>query len=364
MSRRRRQARQEAAGRAQPAAPAPPAPAGPFRRWRKLLLAAALAAGAGLGAVAVRQARLQNPAEPVHAVAAPVPANPREAVDALQREAVQVAGRLVRDFPSQPDAFVVQGSVQSGLGNSAAAMTAWERCLELDPTRTDLYYGMGWYAVEKGEYEKASALMRKAVERTPRVQGFRHLLAIADSFLGRQTNAVAWLEEELRLFPAAIESRSLLGEQYMQLKQYELAKKNFEAVLRAQPGHKKACYGLMTSCARLGLADEAKRYRERFAKMKAEELQTLIRESTSYDDLKTARQKAAAAHTDAGRIYANKGRHDQAEQHWLRAAALDPQDPNCRACLVQLYQAMNRPNDAGRVAHELRGLQREPQPRR
>ncbi len=64
----------------------------------------------------------------------------------------------------------------------------------------------------------------------------------------------------------------------------------------------------------------------------------------------------ARTHTDVGMIYAEHGDTRKAEEHWRRAAVLDPKDIACREKLAALYERTRREPEALQVCEQLRRI--------
>ena len=77
-------------------------------------------------------------AGPERPAAAPEPsAGSPVTVEALKKEATEVAARLRRDYPLDIDPIALTGTVHHLLGNSEEAVTCWQECVRRDP-------GGGW----------------------------------------------------------------------------------------------------------------------------------------------------------------------------------------------------------------------------
>jgi tetratricopeptide (TPR) repeat protein len=126
--------------------------------------------------------------------------------------------------------------------------------------------------------------------------------------------------------------------------------------LEINPNYTEACYGLISTSARLGQKDEAARYREKFKEMKAHDWQTLPDERDFVLHQRFAvksRRRASKTHTNAGILYYEHGRRQTAEKHWLRAAELDPANTGCREELMSLYQQNGRNAEALKICEQL-----------
>lgn len=271
---------------------------------------------------------------------------PEETIKALKREAVELAGRLSRDFPDRVESLIIVGNVYGRHGHSAEALKCWEKCLELEPDRADVYYQMGEVALVKGEFDKTLALWRKAQKINPEMPGIHYALGRALMHLGRPEEAIQELEKEVQIASGSSMCHYLLGQAYFQVKEYEKSKHSYERAAELQPDLWNAYYGLTTVCARLGETDKAKQYREKFQKLKAQELKVSINRSLAHDDLAVVRRDLAQTYTEAGLLYRQEGHPRTAEQHWLRAAALDPKNTGCREHLALLYLGDRREHQA------------------
>jgi tetratricopeptide (TPR) repeat protein len=274
-------------------------------------------------------------------------------IKALQEEALQVVDALRDEFPGSSDPLVLLGNLHNTLGNSDAAAACWQRCLETDPKRADAYRGLGLVAMRKGQYEKALGLWRKALQIKPEMSGVRTLSARALMALGRPEEAVAPLKKDIEISPDAGTSYFELGQAYRQLKEYEKAKESYQAAVRIRPDYTNAYYGLALACQRLGRTDEFGTYMEEFQRLKAHNRQTDRDLRSAYDDVTSARQSVAQTHTEAGQVYFGHGNLQSAQQHWQRAARLDPKNTVCRMQLVAVYVEGQKDREALQVCEEL-----------
>ncbi len=280
-------------------------------------------------------------------------------IEVLTEEATRVAVHLVACFPNSLDAHDLAARVYYRFGNSAEAVRLWERCLELNPGFISAYNGMGLAAVDKQQYEKGAALLRKALQLDPAsIEASTHL-ANALMNLGKLEEVVAVLETAVEYNPRSMPSFVLLGQAYLQLKQYQKAKQSFQAAAEITPDYKNTYYGLARACAKLGQEAEAREYREKYKKLGAEDLKQRIDGGKAFDDLLSVRRSVAQTHTDAGRIHARQGNLRIAERLWQRAADLDPNSTLCRMELASLYERNGQEREALEVCEQLREIDPE-----
>jgi tetratricopeptide (TPR) repeat protein len=265
---------------------------------------------------------------------------------ALRKEQLDVALSLLAAFPDDTNAAFLVGMAYFEQGNVVDAEEYLEKSLKLQPHRADAYDHLGRIALLKGQNDKALMLFRRALEIDPATSGIHFRIAKAQVFLGSLEDAVSELQKDIEIFPQASESHSLLGETYLQLKDYLKAKENFEAAIRIKPDYTNAYYGLATACSRLGLKDESKDARLKFKQLETEDQKAGRHWRQVWDPLMVTHRSTAHTHTDIGRVYNEYGYPDKAEQLWQKAAALDPNNIECRFHLSALYLQKNKLIDA------------------
>jgi len=258
-------------------------------------------------------------------------------VKALEAEAFEVIDRLMKSFPGNATPLALMGTVHERFGNGGEAMKWWTRCLKMDPRRADVHASMARFALGAGQYEQAVERWRKAMKIKPAIPGGRIGLGGALMGLGKAKEAVAILEEEIAAAPGRAKPHSLLGKAYLESGQFDKAEKQYRRAVSLQGDLTGAYYGLSMACARLGQKARAREYMEKFRKLKSRDRDNEVNRKHAYDDVPAVRQLVALAYTQAGMLYKGSGYLIQAEQHWDKAAALDPKNPICRAMLGSLY---------------------------
>jgi protein O-GlcNAc transferase len=267
-------------------------------------------------------------------------------VAALKKEEMRLVETLMRQFPDSVDAILLTGNVHAGHGDTVGAFEFWKKALEREPRRADVYHSMGRFAMAKGQYQEAINHWRKALEIDPQISGVHNGIARALMGLGKQAEAIEELKKDIQVSPDSSFSYFLLGQGYLQEKEYEKAKDNYAKAIALQPNLTNAYYGLFTVCSRLGQQAEAKKYMALFRKLKAEDMKVLKDRNDARDDAAAMQKNAAETYMRAGRIYQAKGKMAEAEQLLKRAAALDTENSIYLMRLASLYQMTNRTADA------------------
>jgi tetratricopeptide (TPR) repeat protein len=263
-------------------------------------------------------------------------------IEALKKEAIDIAVQLTKDFPGDVRAIFLLGDIYKSLGSSAKAAECWEKCLEINPNYADAYHNLGRIAFQKAKYEKAVELWRKAVGINPELPGIYNSLGSALMCLGKTREAVKAFQKDIEISGQSIHSQFMLGEQYQLLEEYENAKKCYETVIKIKPDYTSAYHGLATVCERLGENDKSRDFMEKFKKLKLLEMKALKERDSAFNDLVSVRQTVAEAHTDVGRLYYSRRNPAKAEKLLQRAAALDPKQSKCRVLLASMYEQGQR----------------------
>ncbi len=274
-------------------------------------------------------------------------------VEELNREAIEVAEQLLQRYPNSSDALALMGTVYDHQGKTAEATAHWQACLKIDPERADVYAALASVALEQDEYDRAVELSRQAAKLAPGAAGSYRDLGRALIAQGQVAEAVEVLRREIRQYPRARISNFLLAGAHLQLRQYEDAKRAYEAEIAIQPDFAKAYHGLMVVCARLGEKAESKQYAEKFRELdKTAWSEHLDRRGMS-DLLDKVRGNVARTHADAGRIYARHADYDVAERLMRRAARIDPNNWSVRQEMANVYLLNGQRRRAGELCDEL-----------
>jgi len=280
-------------------------------------------------------------------------------VAALKKEEMELAERLMKEFPNSEDPIVLMGNVQSNHGNATEAMRYWEKGLELNPRRADVYAAMAWLAMAKADYDKAIARWRKALEIEPQMPGAHNTIGRALMGLGKQKDAIEEFKKDIQISPQSSVSYFWLGQAYLQMKEYDKAKENYETAVSLQPDLTNAYHGLLTVCTRLKQRAEAQEYMAIFNKLKAEDRKDLKGRKVAFDDATAMRKGVAKTYMHAGQMYRDRGDPQKALELLERAVALDPENTVYLMKLAALYGTSNQIAEALQVHKKISEI--EPQ---
>ena len=281
---------------------------------------------------------------------------PETAEDAAE-EALQAVRRLTQAYPQSADAFGLLGSTLYLYGNAVDAVKWWNKCLEADPDRDAEHRMLGVAASDRGEYEEAARLLRRAREINANLPNIDIYQAKVFLEMGKPQLAATMLEKTLETSPSPHEHHFLLGQAYSQLKQYEKAIENYEASAKLKPLNSAIYFGLANAHTRLGQRDEAAGYREKFKNLRAEEQRVLAerRKNEAYGSEKGIRI-LAKTHADTGLVYEAYRNLPMAQHHWQRAADVDPKNTTSRERLFNLHNKNRRWTEALEICRQLREI--------
>jgi tetratricopeptide (TPR) repeat protein len=233
----------------------------------------------------------------------------------------------VDKYPLDPAPLCLLAQTHLQFGDTDLAEAGWDKCLALDRGFVEAYLGIGSVCVERGEHERAEASLRKALALAPDSPQVSVLLATTLIHQGKFRETVALLESRVQDATAPMPCFLLLGQAYLQLKDYAKAKPCYETAVRMAPEFANAHYGLAMTCTRLGRQQEAQEHFKRFKETESSRLARQIKDARRPDDDARVRKTAAATYAAAADIYAAHGAASEAARHRREAERLDSAGP-------------------------------------
>ena len=339
-------------------------PPGGIRRVRRISLWACLAVGGILAAgyywqISKHSLRDSNahsdvPITDVWAKALSTPPlTDRATLKELEQETMRVVEQFVADCPNTPASLHQRARLQYTLGKVDDAQKTWMKCLQLDPVFPEAHYGLGYMAWEQSDYVSATDHFLRVLGSCPDDLRIPYLLGDALMKQGKMREAVAVLERNVQTGNASVAVIACLGQAYLQLREYERAKRAFEIVIQADPNHKQAHYGLAKAHARLGEREESQQCMEKFKSLTTKSLREHAHEIRAFDDVESARELLTSTYTEIGKAYSNQGLNKEAEEMWQRAAILDSAALECRTRLLRFYDLNKRTDEAVQICKQL-----------
>jgi len=271
---------------------------------------------------------------------------PEQEVAVLKKEELELVRTLMRDFPNKANPIMLMGNVWERHGDAIKAMEFFNKVLEKDPNRADVYKGIGWFYMHKEQYDQAISYWQKALENDPNIPGVHNSIALALMGQNKQDEAIGELEKDIGISPRSSFSYFLLGQLYLRRKDYDKSRSNYEKAIEIEPNYTNAYYGLFTLSTRLNQREKAKEYMATFRKLKAEDMKVLKDRNKAVDDLIDMQKGAAETYMLAGQMYQAGKNFQKAEELLKRATTLDPNNILCLERLASLYLTSNRITDA------------------
>lgn len=274
-------------------------------------------------------------------------------VGRLIREASEVVTNLQEQFPEQPEVLDVAARLHARFGRTKRAVEIWKHLLELDPRSSAACRAIAATALEKGELAEAETYFRKALELEPDSSSLPVHLGETLLNRGQVPEAIQVLEAHRRRNPQTFATLALLGQAYVQAKEYTQARECLEVAIEIEPGFTNQYLSLATACARLGDKVNAERYMNKFRELKTRDERTHRQMLKTSNDEAVARQSAAEIYLGAGQVRVSLGDVATGEQLLLRAVQLCPRDIESRMVLAWLYGRQGREEEAARVLDQV-----------
>jgi superkiller protein 3 len=287
------------------------------------------------------------------------PISTKQEVVALKKEELELAEQLMRDIPGRDGSLVIMGNLCYRHGDVIKALEYWNKALQINPKRVDVYRSMALSSMKKGKFTEAVAQFRKALEIQPDLPDVYSNIGHAYMMSGRPTEAIESLKKDLLISPNSDFAYFLLGQTYLQQKEYEKAKESYETAIKIKPDYTNAYYGLASVYAKLGNRDKAKEYSENFKKLKAGNRKNLKGRKIKYDDFVETQKSAATTYINVGRMYRENGNLIKAEELLKQAAGLNPENVVCFLELATLYQVSKQPSKALQMYKKVSEIQPE-----
>ncbi|MBI2962605.1 MAG: adenylate/guanylate cyclase domain-containing protein [Deltaproteobacteria bacterium] len=159
--------------------------------------------------------------------------SPAEAAE----EARRAAQRGIELDEADPWAQLALGVVSAFAGDLARAVPAFERAIELNPSLTMAYQGLG-VALSAERPDEAIRILEKGIRLSPRdpfLYLFHHQIAVAHMMAGRYEEAIAAEEQSVRLRADQPHLYRVLGACYGYLGRADRARAALDEMLRLSP---------------------------------------------------------------------------------------------------------------------------------
>ncbi len=162
--------------------------------------------------------------------------------------------------PASPEAFALAAELlsQEGRLDDAEALLVNARALKPDLPGVD--YSLGAIELRRGDYAKASELLRRDLERYPRHPAAWHAMGEALLGLGSQAESVEALRRAIWLDTGSVKSHILLAKIYMDQDLLELAEDTVRRAIQIDPQSYEAHFLQSRIYYKTGRSDRARQH--------------------------------------------------------------------------------------------------------
>jgi tetratricopeptide (TPR) repeat protein len=217
----------------------------------------------------------------------------------------------------------------------------------LDPGTLARLRSLGYVAGSADDSQSAEA----GADPKDRIKDFREYgRALNLASEGRIDESDLILERLLARYPDLVEVRTNLAWNEQQAERYEQAVRDYQQVVKMDPGDMKAHYNLGVSLCRLGKLDEARREFQAalaispFFVPADDALGSMALQKKDYNQARALFEHVLAlspydydAHFNLGTLSALQGQWDAGERHLRLAMSVDPANPEPHNALGELY---------------------------
>jgi len=266
---------------------------------------------------------------------------------------IEALRELLREIGPVPQVFHVLAQGFQAFGKTDVGELLWKHCLELDTDFLPAYSALAELFASRGEHDEAIKFYEKTISLDPDSPVFPAKLACEYMAIGKVAETVELLERYRPVFPSNVPILAMLGQAYVQRKEYSAARNVLERVIQLAPEYTNAYYGLAQAATALGDRESANRYLEVFQRLKKQDEQAHRDELKTLDDLKSVRRRAAQLLSSIAAVYLAHNLPERAEKTLQKALDFDEQDPAARELLAWLYHRQGRAGELEKMLGEL-----------
>ena len=231
---------------------------------------------------------------------------------------------LLKRAPNVAAVQAVNGTLQVGRNNAAAARTAYERALVLEPGSTEALSGLTLLDIQAKNPAGAIARLNAAIGQKPQDPSLLLLAAQAHSAGGDQQRAEQLLRQSVEIDPRFTPGYTTLAQLFMRQRRLDEARAEFEGMAKRDPSAvgPRTMVGLLLEAQ--GKQDDARK---------------------SYEATVSGSNDAPVAANNLAYIYAEQGTNlDIALQLATSAKQKLPDDPNVDDTIGWIYYKKNLPS--------------------
>jgi len=213
----------------------------------------------------------------------------------------------------------------------AVALSAQAMLVPVVLAQSADYQAEGAKALDAKQYSTAADLFAKAVAADPQDYAAQFQLALADSLLGKDAEAISHYKTVLELKPDLYQAQLNLGILFVRGKEPAAAVPLLQSAAEQKPQEFRPRFYLAAALISTGQIDQAQ---------------------AAYATAVELNPSSAAAESGLGHALAQQGHRAEAEPHFRKAAALDPAYKDALLELASLYETNRQPAEAIAIYRE------------
>ena len=229
--------------------------------------------------------------------------------------------RSIDADPTNPNRWLTTGVACREMGRTSDAIEHFRKAAELQPDLAIPYMNLGAIYYDTGEFSMAIEYFRKAIALQPDLADAHMSLGAVYRRVGQYADAIEALEKAVALRPHHAATHGNLGTTYREAGQNKNAIEHFERSIALRPHHRRTLVNLAVACSDAGQNDRAIE---------------LLKEAVAIQP------EYAAAHASLGAIYGRIGQFDTSIQYLSRALELQPDYVEAHKNLGLSYRAKGR----------------------
>ena len=239
--------------------------------------------------------------------------NPSAALDAYKRA-------LDAD-PSKPNRWLTVGITYRKMGQSEKAIEYFSEAVNLRPDLPVPYMNLGAAYSDMGQFDKAIEYTRRAIALQPDLTNAHMNLGALFQRTGQLAKSIEHIQKAIVLQPKSATTHGNLGRAYRLAGQHARAILHLEKANTLRPRHTHTLVDLALACSDAGQNDRAIE---------------LLKEAVAIQP------EHAAAHANLGAVYGIIGRYDTGIQYLERALELQPDHARAHRNLGLIHRARGR----------------------
>ena len=269
--------------------------------------------------------------------------------------ALQAYKRALDLDPTNPNRWLTVGNFCRKTGLYSSAIQYYNEAVELLPDHAIPYLKLGAVHSDLGQYDKAIEYTRKALALDPDLASAHRRLGAVYRKTGRLDKAVEHLENATALRPKDALTYEHLAEMYMDVGHNEKAIRHLEKANELRPGHTRTLTNLAVAYSVAGkyaksieLLREAAALEPGLAAVHLN-LGVVYIKTGQYDTGIQCLSKAIDLKADnplafqyIGNTYSDMGEHEKAIPYLIKAIQLNPNQTNAHLLLGMTYRALKR----------------------